>query len=98
MTSKIGIYKDNRNKGKPWVCRWYTVVDPETGKRKRRRKSFEFRRDAEAFASQQAVEFGYKGRPEANPKKPKLRAFLKSYLGCAGRHSSRRRLSFTRAR
>ena len=33
MTNKIGIYKDPRNKGKPWVVRWFTVIDLESGKR-----------------------------------------------------------------
>ena len=80
MVTKIGVYRDPRNKGKPWVCRWYTVADPESGKRRRKTKSFELKRDAEAFASHQAVEFESRGRPEANPKKPKLGAFLRAYL------------------
>ncbi len=57
MTNKIGIYRDPRNKGKPWVCRWFTVVDPESGKRKRFGKSFEFKRDAERFRATKVVEF-----------------------------------------
>jgi integrase len=80
MITKIGIYKDVRNKARPWTCRWFTVVDPETGKRKRFGKSFEFKRDAERFRSEKAVEFGKQGRPRANPQEQALDTFLKSWL------------------
>jgi integrase len=80
MTNKIGIYKDPRNKGKPWVCRWFTLVDPESGKRKRFCKSFEFKRDAERFRAKKIIVCEQKGRPRANPEKQTLDAFLKSWL------------------
>jgi len=80
MTSKIGIYKDPRNKGKPWVVRWFTVIDPESGKRRRFCKSFEFKRDAERFQAKKVVEFQQRGRPRANPDKQTLDMFLKSWL------------------
>lgn len=80
MTNKIGIYKDVRNKGKPWVVRWFTVIDPYNGKRKRSCKSFEFKRDAESFRSEKEVEFKQRGRPRANPEKQTLDTFLKSWL------------------
>jgi integrase len=80
MTNKIGIYKDPRNKGRPWVCRWFTVMDPETGKRKRFSKAFEFKRDAERFRSEKSVEFQRHGMPRANPDRQTLNDFLKGYL------------------
>jgi len=32
MTQKMGVYKDGRNKHRPWVCRWYGDYDPATGR------------------------------------------------------------------
>jgi integrase len=55
-------------------------VDPETGKRKRFSKAFEFKRNAEQFRSEKAVEFERYGQPEANPDRLTLDTFLKSYL------------------
>ena len=80
MITKIGIYKDVRNKGRPWVVRWFTSIDPETGRRKRFCKSFEFKRDAERFKSEKDVEFKQRGRPKANPDRQTLSMFLNSYL------------------
>lgn len=80
MTTKIGIYKDPRNKGKPWAVRWFTVIDPDSGKRRRFCKSFEFKCDAERFRAEKAVEFQQRGRPRANPEKQTLDTFRKSWL------------------
>ena len=80
MVTKIGIYKDLRNKGKPWVVRWFTVVDPETGKRKRFGKSFQFKSDAERFRVEKVVEFEQQGRPRANPDRLTLNTFLENWL------------------
>ena len=80
MITKIGIYRDPRNKGKPWVVRWFTVVDPETSKRKRFSKAFEFKRDAERFRSENAVEFQKNGQPKANPYRKTLSAFLSKWI------------------
>jgi integrase len=80
MITKIGIYRDPRNKGRPWVCRWFTVADPETGRRRRFSKAFEFKRDAERFARDKDKEFEDQGRPLANPEKRTLESFLKDYL------------------
>lgn len=80
MITKIGVYKDPRNRGRPWSVRWFTVSDPKTGKRKRFCKSFEFKRDAEGFANEQTMEFDRSGRPRANLEKQRLGMFLKKYL------------------
>ena len=80
MVTKIGIYRDPRNKGRPWVCRWFTIVDPETGKRKRFSKAFRFKHEAGQFQSEKAVEFRRNGQPEANPDRITLDIFLKGYL------------------
>ncbi len=80
MVTKVGVYKDSRNKGKPWAVRWFTVSDPKTGKRKRFSRSFEFKRSAERFAREQTMEFEQSGRPRANLERQKLGMFLKKYL------------------
>lgn len=81
MITKIGIYRDPRNKGKPWVVRWFTLVDAETGKRKRFSKAFEFKRDAERFRSEKAVEFQKNGQSKANPYRQTLGTFLDKWIG-----------------
>ena len=80
MIAKIGVYRELRNKSRPWAVRWFTTIDPETGRRKRFCKSFEFKRDAERFGSEMAVEFEREGRPKANPDRETLDDFLKGYL------------------
>ena len=80
MITKIGIYRDPRNKGKPWVVRWFTLVDSETRKRKRFSKAFEFKRDAERFRSEKAVEFQKNGQPKANPYRKTLSEFLSKWI------------------
>jgi len=80
MIKKIGLYRDQRNKGKPWAVRWFTVVDPETGKRKRFCKSFEFKRDAERFRAEKVMEFEQQGPPKATSKGKVLKSFLDSWL------------------
>ena len=80
MIKKIGLYRDPRNKGKPWAVRWFTVVDPETGKRKRFCKSFEFKRDAERFRAEKVMEFEQQGPPKATSKGKALKSFLDSWL------------------
>jgi len=80
MIKKIGLYRDQRNKGKPWVVRWFTVADPETGKRKRFCKSFEFKREAEQFQAAKVIEFEKRGRPRATSTGQTLNSFLESWL------------------
>lgn len=62
MSTKLSVFADKRNKRKPWVVRWSGELDFDTGKSKRYAKSFRLKVDAEAFASQKAVEFSQGGR------------------------------------
>jgi len=80
MVTKIGIYRDPRNKGRPWTVRWFTMTDPESGKHRRFCKSFELKRDTERFRAEKVMEFQQRGRPRANPEKQILDTFLKSWL------------------
>ncbi|MBA7669823.1 hypothetical protein ES703_77957 [subsurface metagenome] len=56
MITKIGLYRDPR-KTKQWVVRWFGEYDPATGKQKRYCKSFQRKRDAEAFQVELAMSF-----------------------------------------
>jgi integrase len=79
MTNKIGIYKDVRNKGKPWVCRWYGEYDPATGKQKRYTKSFRLKVEAEAFRAERAEAFR-KGQQRDKPEEVTVKDFCKDWL------------------
>jgi integrase len=79
MTNKIGIYKDTRNKGKPWVCRWYGEYNPATGKQRRYTKSFTRKAKAEQFAAEQATAFR-KGQQRDRPDEVTLKDFCKDWL------------------
>jgi len=57
MVRKIGLYHDKRNKGKPWVVRWFGEYDPGTGKAKRHTKGFRLKVEAETFKRKKAEEF-----------------------------------------
>ncbi len=79
MTSKIGIYKDLRNKRCPWVCRGYGEYDPATGRQKRYTKSFRLKVEAEAFQAEQASAFK-KGQQRDKPDEITLKDFCNDWL------------------
>ena len=56
MTTKVGLYRDNRNKHRPWVVRWFGEYEPETGKQRQYSRSFVRKRDAEGFRSSKQAE------------------------------------------
>jgi len=62
MTTKVGLYKDTRNKGRPWVVRWFGEYDPEKGKQRHYSKSFARKRDAETFQAAKRAELD-QGKP-----------------------------------
>ena len=74
MVKKVGIYKERRNKGRPWVVRWYGEFDPEAGKQRRYTKSFKRKVDAEEFAAAQAVDFS-KGELRDKPEEMTLEEY-----------------------
>lgn len=57
MTNKIGIYRDLRNKRRPWVVRWYGEYVPASGKQRRYSKAFRLKVEAEEFQAQKRKEF-----------------------------------------
>ena len=67
MPTKVGLYKDEPNKGRPWVVHWYGEYNPETGKQRPYYESFSTKREAEAFRAAKQAEFnrgGQRDRPE----------------------------------
>ena len=79
MVKKIGLYKDSRNKHKPWVVRWFGEYDPATGKEKRHTRSFRLKVEAEAFKSVKESEFA-KGSPRDGAPEVALGKFLRDWL------------------
>jgi len=79
MVKKIGVYRDPRNKCRPWVCRWYGEYDPKTGKQRRYTKSFKLKVDAERFVSNQAVKFE-KGQLRDKSEQLTLKDFCADWL------------------
>ncbi|UCE46646.1 MAG: site-specific integrase [Phycisphaerales bacterium] len=79
MTNKIGIYRDLRNKRRPWVCRWFGDYDPETGKQKRYIKSFARKAEAEELAAEQNAAF-MKGERRDKPEEITLGEFCKDWF------------------
>lgn len=79
MTNKIGVYRDVRNKGRPWVCRWYGEYDPATGRQKRYTKSFRLKVEAEAFQAEQTAAFR-KGQQRDKQDEVTLKDFCKDWL------------------
>jgi len=57
MVGKIGIYKDPRNKKRPWVVRWFGEYDPTTGRQRRYSKAFRLKVEAEQFQASKRKEF-----------------------------------------
>jgi len=79
MVKNVGIYRDSRNKRRPWVCRWYGEYNPQTSKHRRYVKSFEKKHEAEDFAREKATEF-VQGACRDEPKEVMLGEFCKDWL------------------
>lgn len=79
MVTKIGLYRDPRNKGKPWVVRWFGEYDPASGKQRRYSQSFRTKARAEQFAAQKMVEFA-EGVKRDKPDKVTLKAFCRDCI------------------
>jgi len=83
MTTKVGLYKDPRNKGRPWVVRWFGEYDPEKGKQQHYSKSFARKRDAEAFQAAKQVELD-RGQPRDRPEEITIEEFVAKFLAVKG--------------
>lgn len=69
VTTKVSLHRDKKTK--KWVVRWFGEFDPGTGKQKRPQKSFDLKRDAEAFQAEKQAEFNAGGRRD-QPQKMSL--------------------------
>lgn len=79
MVKKIGVYRDPRNRGRPWVCRWYGEYDPGIGKQRRYSKSFKLKVEAEQFVARQTTDFK-QGQQRDKPEEISLKDFCKDWL------------------
>jgi integrase len=78
MTTKVGVYKEKRNKNKPWVVRWFSEYDPAKGKQRHYSKSFARKRDAESFAAAKQAELD-QGQPRDRPQEITLGEFTRRF-------------------
>jgi len=79
MVRKIGIYKDPRNKLRPWVVRWFGEYDPSTGKQSRYTKSFKLKTEAEEFVAGKTTDFK-RGQKRDRPDEITLKNFCADWL------------------
>jgi integrase len=78
MITKVGMYRDKRNKDHPWVVRWFGEYDPLKYKQKQYSKGFPTKHAAEEFRTSKQMELNKEGiRNE--PKEILLDEFVKSF-------------------
>jgi integrase len=90
MITKVGIYCDPR-KDRPHIVRWFGEPDLD-GRQKRYSKSFERKRDAEAFRAEKMAAF-QKGERRDRPKEISVKDFCENWLRIRGpglRHGTRK--------
>jgi integrase len=81
MITKVGIYYDPR-KDRPHIVRWFGEPDLD-GRQKRYSKSFDRKRDAEAFRAEKMTSF-QKGEHRDRPKEISLKDFCEDWLRIRG--------------
>ncbi|HUW19447.1 MAG TPA: tyrosine-type recombinase/integrase [Sedimentisphaerales bacterium] len=79
MIEKIGVYRDPRNKNKPWAVRWFGEYNPATERQRRYSRSFRLKVEAEAFQADQREAFR-KGTQRDAAGKTSLSDFCDSFL------------------
>jgi len=79
MIRKMGLYRDKRNKRRPWVVRWFGEYDPNSGKQRRYSQSFRLKAEAEAFMAEQTAAFR-KGQRRDKPEEIRLEDFCRDWL------------------
>ncbi len=84
MITKIGVYREPRNKKRPWVVRWYGEYDPATDKQHRYSKAFKLKVEAEDFQAtkKQAIRQG--GRRDKS--KEALKSFCDKWVRLNNSH------------
>ena len=55
MITKVGLLHEPGRK-RPWLVKWWSDPDPDTGKQRRRTRAFEYKRDAVAFQADRQAE------------------------------------------
>jgi len=78
MVRKIGIYREKRNKNRPWTVRWFGEPD-ETGNPRRYQESFKLRAEAEAFRAEKLMAFK-EGEKRDRPEAVTLKDFCSDWL------------------
>ena len=84
MTTKVGLYRDKRNKHRPWVVRWFGEYDPEKGKQRHYSKAFARKRDAEAFRAATQAEMN-RGSPRDQPEEISVGEFAGRFFATKGK-------------
>ena len=79
MTQKVGIYKNPRSRGRPWVVRWFGEYDPTQEKRHHYSKSFTLKREAESFCAAKQTELD-RGGARDKPKDITVGEFIERFL------------------
>jgi integrase len=79
MVKKIGIYREPRNKGRPWTVRWYGEYNPTAGTQRRYTKSFRTKRQAEEYRAQVEIDFR-QGAQRDRAEQVFLGEFCRDYL------------------
>jgi integrase len=79
MVTKVGLYKDRRNKSRPWVVRWFGEYDPAKGKQRHYSKAFAAKREAEAYRTQKQDELN-RGANKDQVKDITVREFITRFL------------------
>ncbi|HOW74103.1 MAG TPA: tyrosine-type recombinase/integrase [Phycisphaerae bacterium] len=79
MTTKVGLYRERRNRSRPWIVRWFGGYDPATGKQRHYSQAFATKREAEAFQAAKQAELN-RGKPRDLPRDITVGEFVHRFL------------------
>ena len=85
MTTKVSLYRDKRNKHRPWIVRWFGEYDPTKGKQRQYSKAFARKRSAESFQAAKQAELD-RGAPRDRPRDIGVGDFILRFLDTAVRN------------
>lgn len=84
MTTKVGLYREKRNKSRPWIVRWFGEYDPITGRQKHYSEAFATKREAEALQAAKQAELN-RGSPRDRPDDINIGEFAHRFLETKGK-------------
>jgi len=79
MTTKVGLYKDKRNKRRPWVVRWFGEYDPAIGTERQYYESFTTKREAETVRAAKQARMDADGLRD-RPRELTIGEFIERFL------------------